>query len=159
MQFSGGGFSDAAIAEGLAEVLTVCTVVFLYDFLQLHYTLQYSNTKFYHDQICPPSKTETQPTEVLQRHCILVAASNPYPLPTPVYWPQNKSDMQSESPLADAEKVAKSFPQVLTVEFQFISDCLLLIFILHIIFCCSLVFLCPLYAQSSYQNSKQSTMR
>ncbi|XP_076939629.1 mediator of RNA polymerase II transcription subunit 25-like [Bidens hawaiensis] len=83
MQFSGGGFSDAAIAEGLAEVL----------------------------MICPPSKTETQPTEVLQRHCILVAASNPNPLPTPVYWPQNKSDMQSESHLADAEKVAKSFPQ------------------------------------------------
>ncbi|XP_076941986.1 mediator of RNA polymerase II transcription subunit 25-like [Bidens hawaiensis] len=84
MQFSGGGFSDAAIAEGLAEVL----------------------------MICPPSKgTETQPTEVLHRHCILVAASNPYPLPTPVYCPQNKSEMQSESRLVDAEKVAKSFPQ------------------------------------------------
>ncbi|XP_076922546.1 mediator of RNA polymerase II transcription subunit 25-like [Bidens hawaiensis] len=84
MQFNGGGFSDAAIAEGLAEVL----------------------------MICPSSKgTETPPTDVLQRHCILVAASNPYPLPTPVYRPQNKSETQSESRLADAEKVAKSFPQ------------------------------------------------
>ncbi|GMI75376.1 mediator 25, PHYTOCHROME AND FLOWERING TIME 1 [Hibiscus trionum] len=53
-----------------------------------------------------------------QRHCILVAASNPYPLPTPVYRPQTlnlkqRENMESqiESRLSDAETVAKSFPQ------------------------------------------------
>ncbi|KAI7727500.1 hypothetical protein M8C21_001516, partial [Ambrosia artemisiifolia] len=84
MHFSGGGFCDAAIAEGLAEVLMMCP---------------------------PPNGTEIQPTEALQRHCVLVAASNPYPLPTPVFRPPKKSDMQSESRLSDAETVAKSFPQ------------------------------------------------
>lgn len=54
-----------------------------------------------------------------QKHCILVAASNPHPLPTPVYRPQmqnleqNESiDAQTENRLYDAEAVAKSFPQV-----------------------------------------------
>ena len=54
------------------------------------------------------------------RHCILVAASNPYPLPTPVYRPQLQNSEQSEniesqaeSRLSDAEAVAKSFAQVL----------------------------------------------
>ncbi|XP_012478637.1 mediator of RNA polymerase II transcription subunit 25 isoform X4 [Gossypium raimondii] len=53
-----------------------------------------------------------------QRHCILVAASNPYPLPTPVYRPQTQNleqsenmESQTESRLSDAETVAKSFPQ------------------------------------------------
>uniref|UniRef100_A0A251RQD3 Mediator of RNA polymerase II transcription subunit 25 n=1 Tax=Helianthus annuus TaxID=4232 RepID=A0A251RQD3_HELAN len=84
MQFGGGGFCDAAIAEGLAEVLMMCP---------------------------PPNGTDTRPTDVVQRHCILVAASNPYPLPTPVYRPPNKSDTQSENRLFDAETIAKSFPQ------------------------------------------------
>ncbi|KAI3811910.1 hypothetical protein L1987_16606 [Smallanthus sonchifolius] len=84
MHFSGGGFCDAAIAEGLAEVLMMCP---------------------------PPNGTQTQPTEVFQRHCILVAASNPYPLPMPVYRPPNKNEMWLESRLSDAETVAKSFPQ------------------------------------------------
>ncbi|KAI7756538.1 hypothetical protein M8C21_008741 [Ambrosia artemisiifolia] len=35
-----------------------------------------------------PNWIQTQSIEVLQSHCInLVAASNPYPLPTPVYCP------------------------------------------------------------------------
>ncbi|KAJ0667491.1 putative mediator complex, subunit Med25, von Willebrand factor type A [Helianthus annuus] len=72
MNFSGGGFYDVAIAEGLTEVL--------------------------------------MSTEVVQRHCILVAASNPCPFPT-VYWPPNKREMQLVSHLSDAETVAKSFPQ------------------------------------------------
>ncbi|KAJ0433548.1 putative mediator complex, subunit Med25, von Willebrand factor type A [Helianthus annuus] len=84
MQFGGGGFCDAAIAEGLAEVLMMCP---------------------------PPNGTDPRPTDVVQRHCILVAASNPYPLPTPVYRPPNKSDTQSENRLFDAETIAKSFPQ------------------------------------------------
>ncbi|KAI3714407.1 hypothetical protein L1987_73008 [Smallanthus sonchifolius] len=83
MHFSGGGFCDAAIAEGLAEVLMMCP---------------------------PPNGTQTLPTEVFQRHCILVAASNPYPLPMPVYRPPNKNEMWLESRLSDAETVAKSFP-------------------------------------------------
>lgn len=56
-----------------------------------------------------------------QRHCILVAASNPYPLPTPVYRPQMQNmeqseniETQAESRLSDAETLAKSFAQVLT---------------------------------------------
>ncbi|KAI3699136.1 hypothetical protein L2E82_43198 [Cichorium intybus] len=76
INFSGGGFSDAAIAEGLAEVLMML-----------------------------PSVHGSQNHE---RHCILVAASNPYPLPTPVY-----IGMHSESPLSDAETVAKYFKQCL----------------------------------------------
>ncbi|KAL5078772.1 hypothetical protein RYX36_007193 [Vicia faba] len=51
-------------------------------------------------------------------HCILVAASNPYPLQTPVYVPQLQSVEKSESidsdpgnQLYDAEAVAKAFPQ------------------------------------------------
>jgi mediator of RNA polymerase II transcription subunit 25 len=55
-----------------------------------------------------------------QRHCILVAASNPYPLPTPVYRPPMQNlekseniEEQTESRSSDAETVAKSFAQVL----------------------------------------------
>lgn len=55
-----------------------------------------------------------------QRHCILVAASNPYPLPTPVYrsQPQNMEqsdnvETQPDNRLSDAEALAKSFAQVL----------------------------------------------
>lgn len=55
-----------------------------------------------------------------QRHCILVAASNPFPLPTPVYRPQPQnleqndvSEKQPDSHLSDAETLAKSFAQVL----------------------------------------------
>ena len=48
-----------------------------------------------------------------------VAASNPYPLPTPVYRPAmslehpENAEAQTEAGLADAETVAKSFGQVL----------------------------------------------
>lgn len=63
--------------------------------------------------------SKTQQNVDGQRHCILVAASNPYPLPTPVYRPQmqnmeqNESmESQTENRLADAEAVAKSFAQV-----------------------------------------------
>lgn len=61
-----------------------------------------------------------------QMHCILVAASNPYPLPTPVYRPQMQKLEQSEnietqvdSRLSDAETVAKSFVQVLIIKLCF----------------------------------------
>lgn len=54
-----------------------------------------------------------------QRHCILIAASNPYPLSTPVFRPQIQSleqsesiDAQTENRLSDAETIAKSFSQV-----------------------------------------------
>ncbi|XP_022854372.1 mediator of RNA polymerase II transcription subunit 25 [Olea europaea var. sylvestris] len=88
--FSGGGFNDAAISEGLAEAL-----------------MMFSAT----------NGNQTQSVDGL-RQCILVAASNPYPLPTPVYRPpvQNLDQSDSieahaESHLFDAETLAKSFAQ------------------------------------------------
>ncbi|XP_042059102.1 mediator of RNA polymerase II transcription subunit 25-like isoform X1 [Salvia splendens] len=90
--FAGGGFSDAAIAEGLGEAL-----------------MMFSTSNGNQNQ-----NMESQS----QRHCILIAASNPYPLPTPVYGSQSQRTEQSdntETPtdnrLFDAEAVAKSFAQ------------------------------------------------
>ncbi|KAK1326333.1 Mediator of RNA polymerase II transcription subunit 25 [Acorus calamus] len=91
ISFSGGGFSEAAIGEGLAEALNM-------------FSLNSDASKI-------------QQNMEGQKHCVLVAASNPYPLPTPVPLPpqcleQNeKTDTQTESRLADAETVAKSFSQ------------------------------------------------
>lgn len=91
IHFNGGGFCDAAIAEGLAEALMMF-----------------------------PSQnvSQNQHSIGVQRHCILVAASNPYPLPTPVYRPpiqkvepSDNNEAQSESRLSDAETLAKSFAQ------------------------------------------------
>ncbi|KAK9051117.1 hypothetical protein SSX86_027743 [Deinandra increscens subsp. villosa] len=91
LHFSGGGFCDAAIAEGLGEVLMM---------------FPYANA------------SQNQHNLGVQRHCILVAASNPYPLPTPVYRPpiqkiepSDNSEAQSESRLSDAESIAKAFSQ------------------------------------------------
>ncbi|KAJ7954068.1 mediator of RNA polymerase II transcription subunit 25 [Quillaja saponaria] len=90
--FSGGGFNDAAIAEGLAEALMM----------------------FPHSQ----SGTQTQQNVDRQHHCILVAASNPYRLQTPVFIPKLKNLEQSESVvpelercLYDAMDVSKEFAQ------------------------------------------------
>ncbi|KAF2311189.1 hypothetical protein GH714_020000 [Hevea brasiliensis] len=90
--FAGGGFNDAAIAEGLSEAL----MMFPY----------------------APNGSQSQQNIDGQRHCVLIAASNPYPLPTPVYRPQIQNleqseniDQQTESRLSDSETVAKSFPQ------------------------------------------------
>ncbi|XVF03439.1 hypothetical protein REPUB_Repub04eG0261600 [Reevesia pubescens] len=90
--FSGGGFNDAAIAEGLSEALMMFPIA--------------------------PNGNQTQQNVDGQRHCILVAASNPYPLPTPVYRPQIQNleqsenmEAQIESRLSDAETLAKSFAQ------------------------------------------------
>ncbi|KAG6764166.1 hypothetical protein POTOM_031625 [Populus tomentosa] len=90
--FAGGGFNDAAIAEGLSEALMMFPIA--------------------------PNGNQTQPNIDGQRNCILIAASNPHPLPTPVYRPQIQNleqteniDAQNESRLSDAETVAKSFPQ------------------------------------------------
>ncbi|KAI3502635.1 hypothetical protein L1887_30834 [Cichorium endivia] len=74
---SRGSFSDAAIAEGLAEVLMMF-----------------------------PSVHGRQNHE---RHCILVAASNPYPWPTAVYKPPDYLGTRSESHSSDAKTVAKYF--------------------------------------------------
>ncbi|GJZ27430.1 mediator of RNA polymerase II transcription subunit 25 isoform X2 [Tanacetum coccineum] len=68
IEFSADGFRHAAIAEGLAQALM-----------------------FYHDKMC--RSLNGSQNVGLQRHCILVAASNP------------------DSRPPDAEKVAKSFPQ------------------------------------------------
>ncbi|KAG2662921.1 hypothetical protein I3760_16G003900 [Carya illinoinensis] len=90
--FAGGGFSDAAIAEGLAEALMMFPI--------------------------PQNGNLNQQNVDTQRHCILVAASNPYPLPTPVYRPNLQNlekneniEEQTESRTSDAETVAKSFAQ------------------------------------------------
>ncbi|CAH9104648.1 unnamed protein product [Cuscuta epithymum] len=89
--FGGGGFKDAAIAEGLSEALMM---------------------------LSSPSGSQSKQTVEGQKHCILVAASNPYPLPTPVYRPpiQNCEPIENETQtddrrLSDAETVAKSFAQ------------------------------------------------
>ncbi|CAH8382962.1 unnamed protein product [Eruca vesicaria subsp. sativa] len=88
IQFSGGGFNEAATAEGLAEALMMFS---------------------------PPSG-QAQPSNELKRHCILITASNPYSLPTPVYRPKLQNAQrnenggpQSESRLSDAETVASYF--------------------------------------------------
>ncbi|XP_065880357.1 mediator of RNA polymerase II transcription subunit 25 isoform X2 [Euphorbia lathyris] len=89
--FAGGGFNDAAIAEGLSEALM------MFPF--------------------PSNGSQGQQNIDGQRHCVLIAASNPYPLPTPVYRPQihnleqsENVDSQTESRLSDAETVVQSFP-------------------------------------------------
>ncbi|PIA39647.1 hypothetical protein AQUCO_02600241v1 [Aquilegia coerulea] len=90
ISFTGGGFSDVAIAEGLSEALMMFPLA--------------------------PTGSATQSVDGHNKHCILVAASNPYPLPTPVYRPKipkmeqgEDNEQSSESCLADAETVAKSF--------------------------------------------------
>ncbi|KAH1059603.1 hypothetical protein GLYMA_02G098500v4 [Glycine max] len=90
--FSGGGFNDAVIAEGLAEALVM----------------------FPNSQSGDPNQQNVD----MHQHCILVAASNPYPLQTPIYVPQLQNLEQSETidsfpgnRLYDAEAVAKAFPQ------------------------------------------------
>ncbi|KAF5179454.1 Mediator of rna polymerase ii transcription subunit [Thalictrum thalictroides] len=90
ISFTGGGFSDVAIAEGLSEALMMFPLA--------------------------PTGSATQSVDGHNKHCILVAASNPYPLPTPVYRPKipkmeqgEDIEQSSESCLADAETVAKSF--------------------------------------------------
>jgi mediator of RNA polymerase II transcription subunit 25 len=67
----------------------------------------------------PPNGNQTQQNLDSQRHCILVAASNPYLLPTPVYRLQvqnlDKSENmeeQIESRSSDAKTVTKSFVHV-----------------------------------------------
>ncbi|XP_039115609.1 mediator of RNA polymerase II transcription subunit 25 isoform X2 [Dioscorea cayenensis subsp. rotundata] len=90
--FSGGGFGEAAIAEGLAEALMMLA----------------------------PSTTAnlSRQTPDAQKHCILVAASNPHPLPTPVFAIPASSlehtetvEVKGEICLADADTVAKSIGQ------------------------------------------------
>ncbi|CAN8313269.1 unnamed protein product [Cochlearia groenlandica] len=88
IQFGGGGFNEAATAEGLSEALMMFS----------------------------PPTGQAQPSNDLKRHCILITASNPYSLPTPVYRPKvtnaernENGDVQSESRLSDAETVASYF--------------------------------------------------
>eukprot|EP00250_Pteridium_aquilinum_P010787 c19625_g2_i3 orf=3-2057(-) len=97
INFTGGGFGDAAIAEGLAEALLMCCPT-------------------------PVASSVPQVTE-RQKHCILVAASNPHRLPTPISRPpvqvqglQQASANSDPSAaehwwLADADTVAKAFSQ------------------------------------------------
>ncbi|KAH7298749.1 hypothetical protein KP509_25G057700 [Ceratopteris richardii] len=95
INFAGGGFGDAAIAEGLAEALLMCCPT-------------------------PVANTVSQVTD-RQKHCILVAASNPHRLPTPIPRPPVQGLLQPSANsdpsaaehwwLADADTVAKAFSQ------------------------------------------------
>ncbi|KAM6571807.1 hypothetical protein CsatA_015887 [Cannabis sativa] len=94
IHFSGGGFNDAAIAEGLSEAL-----------------MMFPGAQ---------NGNQNQQNVDCQRHCILITASNPHPLSTPVFRPPIQSleqteniDAQTESRLSDAETIAKSFSQCL----------------------------------------------
>lgn len=71
-------------------------------------------------QMFSPPSGQAQPSNDLKRHCILITASNPHTLPTPVFRPRLQSvernengDAQAESRLSDAETVASYFAKVL----------------------------------------------
>ncbi|CAK7326531.1 unnamed protein product [Dovyalis caffra] len=125
--FAGGGFNDAAIAEGLSEALMIddtsneilkskdCIAIRQHE--RTEAIVKRGNKKMFP---VAPNGSQTQPNIDGQRNCILISASNPHPLPTPVYRPQIQNleqaeniDTQNESRLSDAETVAKSFPQCL----------------------------------------------
>ncbi|KAL9667033.1 hypothetical protein QQ045_001378 [Rhodiola kirilowii] len=89
--FGGGGFNNVAVTEGLSEALMMFSPL-------------------------PPGAGQTQQSVDGNKHCILVSASDPYPLPTPVFRPQLQSAEKienteglPESRLSDAEAVAKSY--------------------------------------------------
>ncbi|KAL2921017.1 Mediator of RNA polymerase II transcription subunit 25 [Bienertia sinuspersici] len=99
--FSGGGWNDVATAEGLAEALMRDA-----DSVLLHWQMF----------AIPENGFQTQQNLEGKRHCILVSASNPYPLPTPVYRPAIENSEQGENGeahpdnlLYDAETVSKWF--------------------------------------------------
>ncbi|XP_052726063.1 mediator of RNA polymerase II transcription subunit 25 isoform X2 [Vigna angularis] len=90
--YSGCLVQRTAIAEGLSEAL-----------------MMFPNSQ---------SGGPNQQSVDMHKHCILIAASNPYPLQTPVYVPRPQNLEQSETidsdsgnRLYDAEAVAKAFPQ------------------------------------------------
>ncbi|KAG6550746.1 hypothetical protein Mapa_007650 [Marchantia paleacea] len=94
IHFEGGGFGEAAIAEGLAEALIM---------------------------LCPgPNVPPVVQVTERQRHCLLIATSNPHRLPTPIASPPvpmfsqqshgNNADTQLEQwYLADADTVSQAF--------------------------------------------------
>ncbi|KAI6703039.1 hypothetical protein NL676_012175 [Syzygium grande] len=112
MSFGGGGFNDAAIAEGLSEALMMFAI--------------------------PPNGNLPPQSLDGKRHCVLVAATNPYPLSTPVYRPT----FQLED-----EHMLKLTLEDLYVMLRVLRN-----------FSLSAVFLSQLFAQSSFQNFGQSTM-
>ncbi|KAK4376487.1 hypothetical protein RND71_002783 [Anisodus tanguticus] len=89
IHFSGGGFDDAAVTQGLAAAL-----------------MMYSSL----------DGSETQENADGRRHCLLVAASNPHPLPVYCHAMQKlelsgNTEAHVSSCLADAETIAHAFPQ------------------------------------------------
>ncbi|KAG5062652.1 hypothetical protein JHK85_003835 [Glycine max] len=115
--FNGGGFNDAAIAEGLSEALMplcICKGKAVYNIPPPYFRIAKSLWMLWNSQSGAPNQQSVD----MHKHCILVAASNPYPLQTPVYVPRPQNLEQSEtidsdsgSHLYDAEAVAKAFPQ------------------------------------------------
>ncbi|KAG2269568.1 hypothetical protein Bca52824_064123 [Brassica carinata] len=82
IQFSGGDFNEAATAEGLVEAL----------------------------MMFPPPSGQSQPTNDLKSHCILITASNLYSLPTPVYHPKLQNAEQSKNGGAQSESLFMNSP-------------------------------------------------
>ncbi|XP_074318128.1 mediator of RNA polymerase II transcription subunit 25-like [Silene latifolia] len=92
LSFSGGESNDVATAEGLAEALMMFAI--------------------------PQNGYQAQQNLDGKRQCILVTASDPYPLPTPVYRPAIEimeqseiNEAQTENLLYDAETVSTWFGQ------------------------------------------------
>jgi len=112
-----------------------------------------------------------------KRHCVLVSASNPYPLPTPVYRPAienleqgENGEAQTENLLYDAETVAKWFGQVLYQNLDLSVSCPFSYIHVYIFkaMCiipnfgltdCSVLSLCQLFVQNSCQSLNQYIMR
>ncbi|KAH9623460.1 hypothetical protein KSS87_001906 [Heliosperma pusillum] len=91
LSFSGGGWDDVATTEGLAEALMMFAI--------------------------PQNGFQAQQDVDGKRHCVLVSASDPYPLPTPVYRPNfenlevAENGEEEKTLLYDAETVSKWFGQ------------------------------------------------
>ncbi|KAL9240644.1 hypothetical protein vseg_014840 [Gypsophila vaccaria] len=92
LSLSGGGFEDVATTDGLADALMMFAI--------------------------PENGYQAAQNVDGTRHCVLVSASNPYPLPTPVYKPKIEElelDENGEAQMNlfayDAETVAKWFGQ------------------------------------------------
>ncbi|KAF3437887.1 hypothetical protein FNV43_RR20643 [Rhamnella rubrinervis] len=93
LPFNGGALTESAIAEGLAEALVM-------------FPKQPNGVETYQQQVAVGGG---------ERHCILVASSNPNSLPRPLYMPIIKNGgflgLQTEWCLGDVETVANSYAQ------------------------------------------------
>lgn len=106
--------------------------------------------------------TDNHQNHETQKHCILVAASNPHPLPTPVYRPpvpasehKETGEVQTENGLADAQTVAKSFGQVIRNTFTSYSVVFLEIMFIVLLCWSLLLFFLQCFVSLSVISPKQ----